>query len=127
MRVKIMDDDMIKKLKEAPICAIPNDMPDVKPLSNAELAAANLRVLMSRTEGLDKCVLCDAIKQLEGKHNNNNISPWFGILTAFLLFGNFDNNDMFDFEKIARSYVEYRDNAKENENKQKNDTVKGEI
>lgn len=76
---------------------------DSKMPSESLMAAMNLRELINKLEGEDRCVVCQAIKELEKKDTNSSWSAWlFPII--FLLFGNFDMSAI-NLELLAKSYL----------------------
>lgn len=96
-----------------------------EPLSKTETTIGNLRVLMSRAEGQDKCILCEAARLLEEKYRQNN-SSWFSPMFMLLMTCMLDNNSMVDFDKIARAYAKSCDKVKEEE-KEKKQSKNGDV
>lgn len=71
--------------------------------SESLMVAMNLRGLIDKLEGEDRCVVCQAIKQLEKSHNDSSWCMWlFPII--FLLLGNFDMSAI-NLELLAKSYL----------------------
>lgn len=83
-------------------------------LSEKEMAAANLKVLIEKLEGEDKCVVCHAIKLLEQKESSDWSSNFWTILIILLCMFGFSGTNSFvsssDFLNILNeSLKKYND------------------
>lgn len=65
----------------------------------------DLHVLMSKLEGDDKCVVCNAIKALEKKDTSWNSSfPW--VMLFIILMSGFNGNmDSTFFDTVLKTYT----------------------
>lgn len=102
------------KFEDCAIGAVPPNMAfNEKAPTEAEMSAANLRWLMLRTKGADKCVLCKAAQELEKKDKSNgwNVFP----LVFLALFGLGDGFGGQGMEDAMRAYLAAVDKAKESE------------
>lgn len=72
------------------------------PLSYASQAAAQLRLMMDKVEGEDKCTLCKAAEELE-KASNNQLSswnfPWLAMIMLLMCDG-FSGGKNIDIEAL---------------------------
>lgn len=85
----------------------PGDTPVCADTSNNGLVK-KLREMMERTDGKDKCTICNAIKELESK-NAGGWDIWPFLLLIPLLSGGLANDSV---EKAMRAYIEAIDNVK---------------
>lgn len=90
------------------------DLPETPPLTEKEMAAANLRVLMSKLEGDDRCVACHAAKLLEQKDSSSFDGSMWVVLIFLLCFG-FDGSDSqifsSDFLDVYLKYLQDKENS----------------
>lgn len=107
----------IKKNKDE---HVENDMAFMKDIpmpplpTEKEMAAANLRVLMSKLEGDDKCVACHAAKLLEQKDSSSFDGSIWIVLIFLLCFGfGGSNSQIFsgDFMDIYLKYLQDKENS----------------
>lgn len=80
-----------------------------KKLTDSEIAAIELRKMMARTDGKDKCTLCKAARLLEGKENSSGWDMWPFLLLIPLLSGGLANDAV---ESAMRTYIETVDKVK---------------
>lgn len=68
----------------------------------ASQAAVQLRLMMDKVEGEDKCTLCKAIEELEKASHNQSSNwnfPWF-IMIMFLMYDGFGCDKGIDMEGL---------------------------
>lgn len=71
-------------------------------ISSASQAAMQLRLMMDKVEGEDKCTLCKAAEELEKmalNQSNSWSSSWMLVL-MLLMFDGFGNNKAYDLEAL---------------------------
>lgn len=97
---------------------------DFSKMSENDIAAMNLRMLMMKAEGEEKCVLCQAANLLEKRSGIWDSNIWF--ILIFMLcfgFGNFSNESI-NLEAILDTYLKMKeglnDDSKEELNNYEN-------
>lgn len=96
----------------APIGLIPNE----KPFTESDIAAAKLREMMKYAEGERKCDLCKAARELEKKGQSQNFGwqMWPLLLMTFLFAGWGGNGESSDaFNKAFLETLEKMNKEKE--------------
>lgn len=75
----------------------------------------NLHTLMDKLEGDDKCVVCNAIKQLEECSKSSNDNWYWPMLIMALGFGWGSNGNPINWDAIAKAYLDTSTKTKEEE------------
>lgn len=108
--------------------AVPPDIAtNVKLPTDKEMAAMNLRMLMTRTEGQDKCTICNAVRQLEkNEHPQNSAWPFIPLFMMLFACGNNGSNSMFNDEAFLKAFSEAleKTNKENSENTEEKENTK---
>lgn len=84
-------------------------------MSVKDMVLMRLKELINRTEGSDKCTICEAIRQLEAPPEDHWNGSFRIILLFLIFFGNSNNSSSFDFETFKKIFEEKMNNTTNNE------------
>lgn len=103
---------------------VDNTMCYAVPPSPASKMAAELRLMMDKAEGEDKCTLCKAAEELE-KMSLNQTSNWgssWSFLLMMLIFSGFGGAQAFDMDALMAYSEVIKKKAQESDCKLQNES-----
>lgn len=84
-------------------------------MSAKDMVVMRLKELINRTEGSDKCTICEAIRQLETPPEDHWNGSWWMILLFLIFFGYGNNSTSFDFETFKKIFENMNDTTNSEE------------